>query len=724
MMIRFVTLLIVLVFAPFFGWTQSANCNFDSPQWGYSIQSFNTAQYAMRSDMPGYPQDATAGYDGSVALVSSGGEVRLNMFMVNSADWVQPTLSFRCAALAESGTGKGMDLGTDYLKVESRVGLTSSWTTLMTIRGYGNSLWSMNGRGVSTQVHSGEHGLEIIPFTGGEHRDAALSQFHIDALPSTDSLFIRFVLFSDRTNELWSIDDIHLQSSFLWTNALSTSSPNQSGNWKPSFIPDSTSQLILTDTTPIWFSGSSRWSRVLVHVTDTFDARGVVLETGNISILNGYLQTDSTVCLTDELGIGEVNGKPDRILGDLRLRSQLEYQTGWRHLFKPLACEWSEVLSHWSNVQFSGHSTPSFFQWDAPQAQWSSPSQANSADRALPAAVFTGQGWLDSNHRIDVSGGLVHADTFALAYGVPSSNGPFASTSGNNGWNFVGNPFPMTLSLDSIMSASNRPASLSSTAYVWDVESDSYQSYSPVSGGLNGGVPYVRPWQGFWVQLSSDPGQVIDWSIRQHRSTAGSMVMWKEGNSVLRHNFTWKGISDSGAVAIVDIDGATPEWQPDGDHVARIQGSTGMHWLSEVDSIPLGLKSLDQAHIGPVAFRVFSSVDTVITLALEGGGEWWLHDPADGSWVKLDTMGYPVSVRSQPYQVYRTKIVSLAENSPVTPCELPDWTLNAPMNEPWKAYDLQGRLLWDSEESCFWPTHLKGWIVWQSETCAVKTYIN
>lgn len=175
---RQLTLTMALLFSIFsFGQL----CNFTSGNWPYSIQS-NGGLFKISSGSPDYPVGATYGVDSSDAFVASGGEVILSMQAVNTAVSPASSLSFCAGAYGMTGSGKGMDQGTDYIRVEVRTSSALPWDEVLRVRGYGNALWAMDGELTASSLTLPS--AIFTPDDGGSiesHR--AVSKFVVDALP-------------------------------------------------------------------------------------------------------------------------------------------------------------------------------------------------------------------------------------------------------------------------------------------------------------------------------------------------------------------------------------------------------------------------------------------------------------------------------------------------------------------------------------------------------------
>ncbi len=163
------------------------------------------------------------------------------------------------------------------------------------------------------------------------------------------------------------------------------------------------------------------------------------------------------------------------------------------------------------------------WEWDAANAQWA---PAGSGD--LSSAAIIGKGYAlyaGSNSQgtflrngpgvLTLTGTPINSDVpIALAYNDGQSGGSFAggtNTPATEGWNFLANPYPAQLDWD--VQDDQLPNGLNSTLYTWN--GANYTSY--VNGAsTNTGTRYIAPFQGFFVQLSTNttPNFVFDADAR------------------------------------------------------------------------------------------------------------------------------------------------------------------------------------------------------------------
>lgn len=114
-----------------------------------------------------------------------------------------------------------------------------------------------------------------------------------------------------------------------------------------------------------------------------------------------------------------------------------------------------------------------------------------------PSTTIT---YWDFPRTISLNGSL----DFTTDYNFQITN---TATSGNSGFNLVGNPYPGTIDWLANGGAWSK-SNINSTLYTWNSCTGVYASYN--SGvGVNGGTRYITPMQGFFVQ-SNNPGASLN----------------------------------------------------------------------------------------------------------------------------------------------------------------------------------------------------------------------
>lgn len=598
-------------------------CDFTVVDWPYSVSALS-GSFSITNGQPDYPSGSHFGYNQSDALTSSGGEVVVAMEALNSTLNPQSYVSFYVGAYGMSGPGKGMDASTDYVSVEVRTAGQTTWEEKLRIKGYSNALWSMQGElAVSSSQLSTK---EYIPESGGElDTICAISKFVLDELPRSDSLFIRFRMMSDRANEIWAIDQIEWHKTVHYTNAAGTGVWNDPQNWSELQVPDSTQAIYWSDTLPSLPNHPFRFARLITEVGSAANLFNSHLTVGEWLHLQGDLTSDTTLCIDASRGSGELMVANGTVRGRLTLKRSFAFKEGWRHWSSRLRTEWKDITDHATTVNYNSGATSSIFAWDATNENWYALGQNNMPTKALPVSIYAGPNWLDSSNVITLSGSLSEADTFTAIYGFPNGNSPFNQLTGNEGWNFIGNPFPYTVSLHEILSDGSFPSEIAPTAYVWNGNMGTYSSYNTSSGTSLGGSPYLKPWQGCWVQFNTNPGNFRTIIVKpEHATYSHQISMYKRG--IAKAIISIQNGDEMRQVNLMEQPGAALTWEGDYDQYQRNHRSFEAYLdVNKNSGIPVrvAVKAIDPLCTDP------------LTLIVEHAGKDYLEFNGSSDWGEL-----------------------------------------------------------------------------------------
>lgn len=677
-------------------------CDFDSPDWTYTITS--TGTYSISNASPDYPANSNFGLDGSRALISSGGQTIIELAVQNTLSSPSAYLEFKIGANALSGSGKGMDAGTDYISLEYRMSSSSTWVEFLRVKGYSNILYGISDEGLCMRSELTSP-LVYTPSTGGTiSSELSPSAWLVDGLPQTDSLMIRFVIFSDRTNEVWSVDHIELHKPVFWTNAAGDGSIANSLNWSHSQVPDSSVALFWSDTLPILPPlTNSRFCRLLTSASSSCLFANSQIEVGEWVHSGDSIEVDSTLCIDSRLGSGEVVLLSGAYSGKVSLVKRFNFNSGYRHLSVPLSTTWGDVTEDCSNVVYNSGVNTSIYAWDPNSENWFSPSNGAYPTHQSPVALYGGGSWLDSSNVIRVSGKVLMNDTSTIIYGTPNSNSPFSTMMGNDGWNFIGNPFPFSVSLDDLLTDADFPVEVSPTVYVWNGESGTYSSYNSTTGSSQGGLPVLRPWQAAWVQMNTNPGtyRTIQWKSSYATSTVLSPIQ-KTGNPI-RTEFDVLLGDESRKLVVVDMNGASNNWSSSWDQYQRNERAFEVCFRiqHQSDSLPVSLKALNPNDIGGLAVDVFGTPGETAFITAPDSSTWWLENRATSEWHAFKVGEYAITiplVGKKRVYLWRENpnYTSVYEVNAIRKCAVPIYsngTWNNSSDCSWRIIDLHGREL-------------------------------
>ncbi|TNE27415.1 MAG: hypothetical protein EP346_12430 [Bacteroidetes bacterium] len=706
----------------------SQYCNFTSGNWPYTLHS-NGGSFVISSANPDFPIGTSYGFENSDALVAAGGEVVLNMGVVNTSNAPFSHLSFIVGAYGMNGSGKGMDLGTDFIKVQIRTSSVASWKEVFRIRGYGNSMWAMDGalsaNSLLTPVYTPDDG-------GVLESDRAISRFTVDDLPMADSLFIRFVLYSDRAVEEWGLDEIELHPTTYWTNASGDGQVLTPSNWSGGVVPDSTSTLYWSDTLSLLPAVVPSVSRLITAVSGRVTFPNTSVVAGEWLHTGGVMVSNTGVELSGKLGSGELIVVRDSVVGSLSVSRVFPFTEGYRHVSVPLHSTWNDVTDDASQVNYNLGRSSSVFGWDATNENWYAFANGTQATKALPAALFGGPSWLDSSTVIRVSGEISQTDTFTVFYGSPNGNSPFATPIGNEGWNLIGNPFPYSLSARALLSDADYPIELSPTLYIWNGRTKTYSSFNLTTGASSNGSSMIQPWQAFWVQFSSDPGIFRTVKVKpEHRGFSHRTGLAK--SQVHITDIVVKGSLGERRVSLADVPLADLQWESEYDQYQRNYRDFEVYFTGSAASggeVRITVKSLDPTNAGGVPLIVECAKGEVIEIRMENAQEdWWLEDVQSDEWYQVNTKSHTyVSEQNTPrkFRMWRTPPLSVAEvahdDFSVPIFRHGKW--QEMDSRHWELLDMQGRIVMSLQPNeVRISTCAPGIYIWRSEGCAQKVVV-
>lgn len=706
-------------------------CDFDQNTWGYQISPSSTGLAQLRSDSPYSPSSNTYGFTSSTALVASGGRVEVEMDPISTHQSSESYLSFKLGANAESGAGRGMDAGTDYVLVQYKTSQSSSYTDLVKIKGYNNALWGINDAHSQVPI-SGANYEEVSPFDGGYLPYGAPGAFRISDLPDDTSLILRFVLYSDRTNETWSLDEIRYIQPVHWTNQVGDRDGQNALNWSTLAVPDVNASLYVNDTLvqqpPL---DTVEVASLITSSLDTLRLAGWKIRAGQWIHQSGYAVADTHVVLSPEIGLAELTINGGEVLGEITLQYIPHSAAGWRNMAIPLRTTWGDVLEDVSTSILGTNG--SIYGWDAGNANWFSMG-SNSYTSEEPMTLYGGPGWMDSTDLITVKGRLRSpSDTMYLQYGVPGPNSPFTTATGNEGWNLVFNPFPYPIELDALFSDLDFPSDVSPTAYLWSTKDQQYRSYNSITGAVGGATPIVTPWQSFWLQLNSSPaGGMLPLYLKSdfQASPGGDQLRKTQLSSssvMIAHS------SGSIELKIVDVPGADLKFNPELDHKQKNQGRLeAFLWSGGAVPMRLTLKALDGSHPGGIPMDLSCDTLTFVSIYLgDLSSSWWLEDLSTGHW--FDLRNAPAKLEVSPkdsgrFLLWREPYLSRDEEILEPSCNVPVLSEEGFVNESgliWDLYDDRGFLMVTlNPGDRFSLKGLQGLFIWRSDKCYQKLFID
>jgi hypothetical protein len=246
-------------------------------------------------------------------------------------------------------------------------------------------------------------------------------------------------------------------------------------NWAEGFIPDAGHNVIIPNSgvTPMISNGMNAYANDL-----SIGSAGLVIES-DMTNGDGSLITYGAVSGTASV---------QRYLGADRF---------W-YITQPVTSATANVFLHtWLFTYNEGSSD-----WDA-----------FIEDETTPLGVMKGFAvWTSSSNKYDQD--LPPLGDTTTAYDGVLNSGAISTplTSGGDGWNFVGNPYPSAVDWDA--AGWTRTNLATNAYYVWN--GSTYASYLEDGPGTNGGTQYIPAAQGFFVQASAAGTLGVSNAVRTH----------------------------------------------------------------------------------------------------------------------------------------------------------------------------------------------------------------
>lgn len=146
------------------------------------------------------------------------------------------------------------------------------------------------------------------------------------------------------------------------------------------------------------------------------------------------------------------------------------------------------------------------------------------------------------------------------------------ASSGADGWNLVGNPYPSTIDWDAASGWTK--TNIYSAVYCWDAPNNRYTSY--VGGiGVNGGSRYIASMQAFWIRVDTTKtsGTLSATSLVRSSNAATFYRQSASSDPIVRMSILNNNYEDEAVVRLMDE--ATDDY--DGNYDASKKMNTGNH---------------------------------------------------------------------------------------------------------------------------------------------------
>ncbi|NVK03680.1 MAG: hypothetical protein HWD92_02610 [Flavobacteriia bacterium] len=196
---------------------------------------------------------------------------------------------------------------------------------------------------------------------------------------------------------------------------------------------------------------------------------------------------------------------------------------GWQHISLPGSIPYSSIsFTNGMSLDVSQTSSQNIYHWNESTYTWDPVASLNDNAGNPGTAIYFPASSIPTTMLIDYVADSVDVDivdgryTQSLIYYDSGSNTPGNSSqwsgvagSGNNGWNYVKNPFIGYISSEDLID--NLPADVFSGVAVWDGENQTYVTRVPGVGA----VTEIPPYQGVWVQLQNNTSPSLNITFRK-----------------------------------------------------------------------------------------------------------------------------------------------------------------------------------------------------------------
>lgn len=555
--------------------------SFDAAGWNFTISGISgTPSSSVQAGNAILPDSTSFGKNNSAAFTMSSSNTSsssssLTFDALNTTGYPCTVLEFDLQALGLTGSGAGMDATYDRMEVAISLNNGLNFEDQLVIRGRGNAYWSYDSSSVLNLPFSLIDRTDIQMILGAECREEGFGKVRILGIPAASQLVVRFRFYSNRSNELWTVDNVRLFApiQFLGTisNAVSVAS-----NYSTSTLP-ADSDWILIDTSmamnmdfPLEIAGLLIQNECQLLGSDTLRI------TEALAVLKDTFFVQAPCLLSfDERGIPVQWIVSDGVIsGEMGIEYTFSGSPGWRHLTSPFREELQNWLSQ-LNMQFNAGSNSTIYGFDGANADWTLP---------LPTDSVHGRGWsvylgsfVSNLPTVIRSFGEIDFSTQSLAFegGVPQLNSSaFIDTAGNSGWNFLGNPYPFPISWELLAQDLDFPSNLAKTIYCWNAHDGNYASYNPLTGSVNGGLPWIPAGSGFFVQ--ADPGTSGQITVNPTSHASASVKVSSGKMDLRKQTFEVRNSNHVKRASLVESPDATVGYDSRYDH--RNMGESGSEW--------------------------------------------------------------------------------------------------------------------------------------------------
>ncbi len=510
------------------------------------------------------------------------------------------------------------------------------------------------------------------------------SGFPTDGSSNSGYFFIDFATEQGQNNTNKRIDrlEISLGGSFVylnldnfeWCEAEPTFfTRNSGGNWNSpntwsaegcdgaasASVPETTDLVTICTDDVVLISDLQSISELTIQGSLEILSGGVLTTNNQVELEGGSLTVRSGGLFNNQ------SGTPIQITAERELLgfdgTNPSNGEGWRYLSSPVSTTLQNLLS---NIWTQGHGVIGA---DAPVGdrhiyRWGESDWIPVMD--LTEGITPGRGylvyvWADDNYDGTPNGNKL-LEVVGTEFGdvsVPSN--PAIGTGDFVGWSSLGNPYPTSVSYQSIFDETQELNLLTDAIYVWAPNTTDGDGGTPPEGGGSwftwsldaGGIGdltdgLIAPFQGFFVQNSPDPdplsGPNINFNNEVKSSQTGESFLNVEPRNSVRLQLAGLGLSNSSWLRFSEVGridertiGDAWQLQPLSDHYAMLASVKESGDYFDIGHFPSNLSGIEI----PLAMQVTRSGEYTLKVTdfdMVEGSSLFLTDLQTGQSMPLD----------------------------------------------------------------------------------------
>lgn len=216
--------------------------------------------------------------------------------------------------------------------------------------------------------------------------------------------------------------------------------------------------------------------------------------------------------------------------------------SGWHHVTSPASIALGDIAFHnGTTLSYLGTST-NIYKWEAATASWIyctalDDFQGSAYTVYLPAGEVIDMSFMGSSF-VNPSSVLSSLTYFDPSGALPGNSSTGWTTSVEDGWNMIGNPYPAYIDWDVLDDNVSNFTNMDLAVYVWNPGTSTYDSYSSAVGGSF----MISPFQAFFVRATGVGAQLLQ--AADARANAGSARGWKTTSDDGVERFTISAVNN------------------------------------------------------------------------------------------------------------------------------------------------------------------------------------